>query len=37
MADRADPSFTIASKWRVPVRVVWRNELVDGRGDHLPA
>ena len=30
------PAFTIEAKWRRPVAVEWRNELVDGYGRYLP-
>jgi FtsP/CotA-like multicopper oxidase with cupredoxin domain len=30
------PAFTIEAKWRRPVAVEWRNELVDGNGHFLP-
>jgi spore coat protein A len=30
------PAFTIEAKWRRPVAVRWRNELVDGAGKSLP-
>ncbi|HSK14919.1 MAG TPA: multicopper oxidase [Gaiellaceae bacterium] len=30
------PAFTIEAGWRGPVRVRWRNELVDGGGNYLP-
>jgi len=30
------PSFTIETRWRVPVRVKWINQLVDAKGNYLP-
>jgi FtsP/CotA-like multicopper oxidase with cupredoxin domain len=30
------PSFTVEAKWRRPVAVQWRNELVDPNGHFLP-
>ena len=30
------PAFTVEAKWRRPVAVRWRNELVDGAGKFLP-
>jgi spore coat protein A len=30
------PSLTIEADWNRPVRIKWINDLVDGRGEHLP-
>ena len=30
------PAFTIETRWRKPVRIHWRNELVDEDGHYLP-
>ncbi len=30
------PAFTIEATWNKPVRVQWRNELIDGNGEFLP-